>query len=77
MSSLLLFEQKHRGHMWRLEITTYKGRSFGNWRKWYLCDAEWRPTREGCIIPLERLTELTLALESHSIQSAIKSPDRA
>ena len=35
MSSAILFEQPYRGDVWRLEVATHEGRTFGNWRKWY------------------------------------------
>lgn len=57
-----LFEVTHRGHSWRLEVQSYRGRTFCNWRKWYLVGDEWRPTREGCTFPLDRLQDLTAAL---------------
>ncbi len=58
MSSAVLFEQPYRGNLWRLEVAEHEGRTFGNWRKWY-CDGEtWKPTRQGVIIPLNRLAEL-------------------
>ncbi len=62
MENHVLFEQKCRGHLWRLEITTHQGRTFGNWRKWFWSETQWRPTREGCVIPLERLPELGQSL---------------
>ena len=58
----LLFEQTHRGQVWRLEITSHDGRTFGNWRKWYWSGDTLKPTREGCTVPLERLPELETAL---------------
>lgn len=70
MENLVLFEQKSRGHLWRLEITTYKGRTFGNWRKWFWSETSWKPTREGCVIPLERLPELEGALSDCVRQKA-------
>jgi hypothetical protein len=65
MNEDTLFEQKYRGHTWRLEVSTYKGLQFANWRKWYPCDGGWKPTREGCIIPLERLEELQASLTAY------------
>lgn len=66
MSGPVLFEHRHRGHLWRLEIQSFKGRTFGNWRKWYPAEGgDWRPTREGCTIPLDALAELTACLMAH------------
>lgn len=72
MSGAVLFEQKHRGHIWRLEVITYKGKTFGNWRKWYAAGDEWKPTREGCTMPLERLSDLTAELMAFH---GLKAPD--
>lgn len=55
----MIYEHQHRGHLWRLEVTTFKGRSFANWRKWYDKEGEWKPTKEGFTMPLEGLGELT------------------
>lgn len=65
MSAAPLFEQPYRGDVWRLEVTSHDGRTFGNWRKWYWAGNETlKPTREGCTIPLERLPELEAALKA-------------
>lgn len=58
----VLFEQPHRGDLWRLEVATLGGRTFGNWRRWYMIGGEWKPTKAGVTIPLERLAELEAAL---------------
>ena len=65
MSGEVIFEHRHRGHLWRLEVATFKGRSFGNWRKWYSDGEGWRATREGCTIPLEGLGTLTAGLMAY------------
>lgn len=65
MSGPVLFEQSHRGHLWRLEITSFKGQEFANWRKWYASPEGWKPTRDGCTVPLDRLGELTAALMAY------------
>jgi excisionase family DNA binding protein len=57
-NSVVLFDQPYRGDVWRLEVTTHKGRTFGNWRKWYRDGEALLPTREGVTIPLERFPEL-------------------
>jgi hypothetical protein len=64
MRNAILFEQHHRGDMWRLEVASYEGRTFMNWRRWYQKDGSWKPTREGVTIRLERLGELEGALAS-------------
>lgn len=58
MSDVILFEQPHRGDVWRLEIVTYDGRTFGNWRKWYRDGDALKPSRQGCTMALERIAEL-------------------
>lgn len=65
MTGTPIFEHRHRGHVWRLEVQTFKGRTFGNWRKWYAEGDGWKPTREGFTMPLEALADLTAALMRH------------
>jgi hypothetical protein len=65
MTGSVIFEHRHRGHLWRLEVASYRGRSFGNWRKWYSDGGSWRATREGCTIPLEALRGLTAGLMAY------------
>lgn len=65
MSGPVIFEQSHRGNLWRLEVASFKGRDFANWRKWYRADDGWKPTREGCTMPVERLGELTAVLMAY------------
>lgn len=65
MTPAILFEQPYRGDVWRLEVTSYDGRMFLNWRKWYRCGDTLKPSREGVTIPLERLTELAAALDGY------------
>ena len=65
MSGPVIFEHRHRGHVWRLEVQSFKGRTFGNLRKWYAADDGWKPTREGFTMPLEALAGLTAALMLH------------
>ena len=72
MSGAILFEQPYRGDVWRLEIASHDGRTFGNWRKWYREGDTLKPTRQGVTIPLERLSELHAALTAHL---AGKAPD--
>lgn len=65
MSGPYLFEHRHRGHLWRLEVQTFKGRTFANLRKWYGAGDDWKPTREGFTMPLDGLADLTAALMAH------------
>jgi hypothetical protein len=65
MSGPVIFEHPHRGHLVRLEVTNFKGRDFANLRKWYASTDGWKPTREGCTIPLEQLGRLTAALMAY------------
>lgn len=62
MSGAILFEVPYRGDIWRLQVTTHNGRTFGNWRKWFRDGETLKPTRQGVTIPLERLSELEQAL---------------
>lgn len=62
MTGIVLFEHHHRGDVWRLEVASYQGRDFANWRKWYPKDGELKPTRTGMTIPLQRLPDLHAAL---------------
>ncbi len=50
MSGAILFEQPYRGDVWRLEIASHDGRTFGNWRKWYREGDTLKPTRQGVTI---------------------------
>lgn len=74
MSDLILFEQPHRGDVWRLEIVTYDGRTFGNWRKWYRDGDTLKPTKQGSTIPLERIVELHASLGAYIAGDAPDGP---
>ena len=75
---MVLFEQRYRGHLWRLEIADHAGRRFGNWRRWFLNDeGEWQATRQGCTIPLERLEELQDGLRAYLGRDAPEGPAQA
>ncbi len=66
MNGAAIFEHRHRGHVWRLEVQSFRGRNFANWRKWYVSDGgELKPSREGCTMPLESLASLTASLMAH------------
>ena len=60
--TMLLFEQGHRGDVWRLEVCEHEGRIFANWRKWYWDGDTMRPTRQGITLPVPRLADLHEAL---------------
>ena len=60
--TVLLFEQVHRGDVWRLEVCEHEGRIFANWRKWYWDGDILRPTRQGVTLPVPRLADLHEAL---------------
>ncbi len=70
MNGRVLFEQTYKGNLWRLEIASYRGRARGNWRKWYHDGDAWKPSREGCTIPLDRLPELADALAAYASENA-------
>jgi hypothetical protein len=61
----VLFEQPYRGDLWRLEIVTHDGRTFGNWRKWYAVGSDLKPTRQGVTIDIERLPELHASIGAY------------
>lgn len=65
-----LFEHPYRGHLWRLEVQTYRGRTNANLRMWYRDkDGEWHRTKTGVTFPLAKLRELTAdLLEHHGIE---------
>lgn len=65
MNKHALFEQKYRHNLWRLDVSFYKGQRFANWRKWYLSEDGWRPTKEGCTFPVERLDELQASIAAY------------
>ena len=75
MTAALLFEQPHRGDVWRLEVTEHNGRTFGNWRKWYRRGDAMQPTREGVTIPLERFPELHAAIGAYLAETAPSGPE--
>ena len=58
MKNALIFEQAHRGNVWRLEVVCHDGHVFCNLRCWYLVGGELKPTRQGLTFPLERLKDL-------------------
>ena len=61
----ILFELPYRGDLWRLEVASHEGRTFGNWRKWYRDGDTLKPTRQGVTFPVERLDELQAALTDY------------
>jgi transcriptional coactivator p15 (PC4) len=70
-SNILLFEQRQRGDLWRLQLCTYKGSTAIDWRKWYQDDeGAVRATKQGVRIPLERQPDLLAAIEACQLESA-------
>ena len=72
--SSVIFEQPYRGDVWRLEVSTHDGRTFGNWRKWYREGGALKPTRQGVTIPLERLEDLLTGLTAYLRAQAPEGP---
>jgi transcriptional coactivator p15 (PC4) len=69
VSNILLFEQRQRGDLWRLQLCTYKGSTAIDWRKWYQDDeGEVRATKQGVRIPLERQPDLLAAIEACQLE---------
>lgn len=77
MSDALLFEVTHRGDRWRLEVSSHQGRTFLNRRKWWSDGGNWKPTRQGVTIPLERMRELHAAIGAYIALSAPTEPQTA
>lgn len=65
MTGGYIFEHRHKGNLWRLEVQTFRGRTFANLRKWYAEGEGWKPTRDGFTMPLESLAGLTAGLMAH------------
>lgn len=65
MTGGYIFEHRHKGNLWRLEVQTFRGRTFANLRKWYAEGEGWKPTRDGFTMPLESLASLTAGLMAH------------
>ena len=77
MTGALLFEGTHRGDRWRLEVASHQGRTFINWRKWWSDDGQWKPTRQGVTIPLQRMNELHAAIGAYIAANAPTGPQTA
>jgi hypothetical protein len=77
MSGVVLFEQRHRGDVWRLEVAAHEGRTFGNWRKWWWDGDTLKPSKQGATIPLERLGELHAAIGAYLDGNALSGPQIA
>jgi hypothetical protein len=75
MTGAVLFEALHRGDVWRLEVTSHEGRTFGNWRKWWRDGETLKPTRQGVTIPLERMAELHAAIGAYLAMNAPHGPE--
>ncbi|RED17495.1 PC4/YdbC family ssDNA-binding protein [Parasphingopyxis lamellibrachiae] len=61
----VIFEHRHRGNVWRLEVSEHDGRTFANFRRWFENDhGELCPTKDGCTFPLERLLDLSVAVST-------------
>ncbi len=63
--SRVLFELSHRGDVWQLAVVEYRGRTSGDFRKWYWDGDNLKPGREGVSIPLGRLPELYEAIGAY------------
>ncbi len=62
MSGPVIFERQKRDKLLRLEVSSFKGHTFGNFREWYSANGEWKPSGKGLSIPLDALPALTTAL---------------
>lgn len=52
------------------EVSEFKGRHLIDIRTFYQADGEWRPTKKGINIPLEKLPELEAAVDKIKEASA-------
>jgi hypothetical protein len=77
VSGTVLFEQSHRGDVWRLEVARFDGHTFVNWRKWYRDGDALKPTKQGLTFPLERLGELEKALAGWRAAKALSDLSRS
>ncbi len=75
MSGVVLFEQSHRGEVWRLEVSDHDARVFLNWRKWWWQDDTLKPTRQGVTIPLGRMRELYEAIGTYLVSAETSGPN--
>ncbi|OYX60117.1 MAG: hypothetical protein B7Y89_16980 [Novosphingobium sp. 32-60-15] len=62
MTDGYIFEHRHKGNLWRLEVQHFRGRTFVNLRKWYADGEAWKPTRDGFTMPMASLKTLTESL---------------
>ena len=58
----VLFEQSKGRDLWRFEVATHDGRTFVQWRKWWLDHGTLKPSQMGFTFALERLAELEGAI---------------
>lgn len=71
----VLFEQRSKGEIWRIQSTEYKGRPVAHIRKWYRDeDGKLWPTGTGVGFPPDRLHDLHQALTEWAKDNPRKSP---
>ena len=58
------YELRHNGDLWRVEADDYRNRRYLTFRKWYLKDGEWTPTKAGFTMPPSAIPGLIAGLQS-------------
>lgn len=70
MTGRTLLTLPQRGDTVLVQISEHGGKTFANFRKWYLDGDSLKPTRQGVTIPLESLPELHEALGAYLADTA-------
>lgn len=65
MSAPMLFEQPHKGKLFRLEMRVIKGKLFADPRKWWWDGADWQRSAQGICIPIEMLPAMHEAIGNY------------
>lgn len=75
--TVTLLSVPQRGDTVLVQINEHGGKTFANFRKWYLDGDALKPTKQGVTIPLEALPELHRALGAYlasTATAALKTP---
>ena len=65
MNAQTLLSVPQRGDTVLVQINQHNGKTFANFRKWYLDGDVLKPTRQGVTIPLQALPELHKTLGAY------------
>jgi hypothetical protein len=77
MTGYTLLSLRQRGDTVLVQISEHGGKTFANFRKWYLDGDILKPTRQGVTIPLESLPELHKSIGAYLAETApagLKTP---